>query len=722
MGKKSKKPGKNNNKKKGQFSFQVPPRSTEAILGPIHPNSKATANCIAELLHALNYIKRSEQYQSIVQAVQEGGIPTFFETPGMIKLECRLLYGRDSPFRLGELDLPACDDALVLSDNDMGETDSRVNFSGGSMLVLEFKKVDDSEDQIRPPLCCCVLGECLLTPTDLWHLAVQFRQGSGNFSWPGYLSVLQCPFCTNLAVPHPTTSYIMVEQSLMQITDQMGTVAGRDIPRLCCKECFLSNLVNDTEEELKGYPGMLQKSVPAFEFGPDSDSIGKPFQSAYSLHLLFVNNGLHGAVNATAFALPEELRDKSNTYKARISKSKTEENRGQTVITIKSRSVCSGCGITTKLPFSCAQCKQMHYCTRNCATKHWKTEHKKECGKENSSPRFPEPSPDLLQKSTKKTEDENTPKCKRCKKYAEDYDCPAMCIMCGEFIVCGPCSRSQAYGGINAMTAAPFYGCKRCTHRNKIDENSEISPGAQLRRLLNKRPEGPHVLHARLMLAQCMLNDFRELTGIEQDVAAAKKEYLWLANNMDYAPAQFAMASFYDPEPGNFWDGPVNISSVWEAYGVSSPRSSPFKSNATKAREYYNRAVDNGFTMAIQTVGTLYKNGGSAFSVNKKKASKLLQQAVNQGDPRAMCNLARMKMDGDGIPEDIMGGADLFRRAAHLGIYSAMFSFAQLGMQIPTLNAEGKKWAKELIDAEWEPPMPYMEPMWHMVLLKYGFQ
>ena len=51
----------------------------------------------------------------------------------------RLICGRRAPFYLGELDLPACNDADVLVDNEMGEDDFKVEFPGGEGLFLGFQ-------------------------------------------------------------------------------------------------------------------------------------------------------------------------------------------------------------------------------------------------------------------------------------------------------------------------------------------------------------------------------------------------------------------------------------------------------------------------------------------------------------------------------------------------------------------------------------------------------
>ena len=119
-----------------------------------------------------------------------------------------------------------------------------------------------------------------------------------------------------------------------------------------------------------------------------------------------------------------------------------------------------------------------------------------------------------------------------------------MCICCGEFIVCGSCATKDGeFGAVNVRATVLFFFCTDCIQQRK-QANDRTKPGVVLSSLLDTKHTGPHVKYARLQLAQIRLNETYDGTGIPQDMEAAKKEYLWLANDCDYAPAQFALASY----------------------------------------------------------------------------------------------------------------------------------------------------------------------------------
>jgi len=119
--------------------------------------------------------------------------------------------------------------------------------------------------------------------------------------------------------------------------------------------------------------------------------------------------------------------------------------------------------------------------------------------------------------------------------------------------------------------------------------------------------------------------------------------------------------------------------------------------------------------MAIQTVGTMYKNG-QLYPCDKVKAAKMLREAVDMGDPRAMCNLGQMLMRGDGIARDRDAGTELYMRAAtDHDIWSVQFMVGQMGMQIPQYREEGKKMITKLMADDWAPPTPMQYPVYlHM--------
>ena len=111
-------------------------------------------------------------------------------------------------------------------------------------------------------------------------------------------------------------------------------------------------------------------------------------------------------------------------------------------------------------------------------------------------------------------------------------------------------------------------------------------PAVLLQRLLDKEPTGPHVNYTRLFLAQMKLSGLKEFTGVELEMEAAIQEYYWLANHLDYAPAQFAIATFCDPAShpeGDVWDGlPFHLLEGYQGLDES-----PLPASRERAIAYY---------------------------------------------------------------------------------------------------------------------------------------
>lgn len=267
----------------------------------------------------------------------------------------------------------------------------------------------------------------------------------------------------------------------------------------------------------------------------------------------------------------------------------------------------------------------MAYCNRACQSNDWRS-HKKVC----------QPNVEVntieFDRATRLSQDLEHP-CQKCGTNPDDLGAAAMCLSCGVFLMCGPCTTLKSTGAKNGRPSATTHICAICA---KEYETKKETPrvGLCLKKLLKEKPEGRHVNYAKLMLAQVRLHDIEEFSGIPPSRKKAKQEYIRLANEENYGLAQFALASFYDPYDSLIWDGPLNLEEIIDEQPF------PFPSDETLAKEYYDKAVENRCTMAIQTVGTMYKNG-ELYPCDKVKAAMLLIEAVEMGDPRAMCNLVR---------------------------------------------------------------------------------
>jgi len=162
---------------------------------------------------------------------------------------------------------------------------------------------------------------------------------------------------------------------------------------------------------------------------------------------------------------------------------------------------------------------------------------------------------DDFNKATRISEKVEHP-CPTCKVNPDDSGAAVMCINCGDFLLCGPCTMLAETGAVNGRPGGMGFNlCPGClAEYDKKGGNPRI--GLCLQKLLKNKPEGQHVNYAKLMLAQLRLNDVEEFCGIPPSRKKAKQEYLQLAGEENYALAQFALASFYDPIDEEVWSGP----------------------------------------------------------------------------------------------------------------------------------------------------------------------
>jgi len=391
-------------------SFAIPPRSNDDIIKPsINGSPALKKQAIQELQHALDYEINSERHQAVISQIEKLSnddhhslddapppkLPITYESPGMLDANITpLLYGKRAPFEIVKMVLPPCD-VQIMKDEGMGQKDEFKRWPGGEALAMEFRtKKGKSSVNI-------LLGECRVVGEDLWDYAVQYRSDRTKFVWPGYFANLQCPFCARLANPNPPAAtgrtsgdkssdvndqdksepaststssgtaapktYMMIIQMLIQIT-QKG-MASRLLPRLCCKDCFETNLVENR------FPWGARDRVMKYSI--------LPFQllpNAYDLSITFESTGMGAAVGdlTTKIMASGSVSDK---FKGRVSKSKTKANRGQGVVKLKplAQPTCHVCGLKSKELSSCGGCHKVFYCGRDCQKKDWKR-HKLECG------------------------------------------------------------------------------------------------------------------------------------------------------------------------------------------------------------------------------------------------------------------------------------------------------------------------------------------------------
>lgn len=687
-----------------------PPRPVEKILGRIGPNSFPTKKIVNELLEALDYEFHSPSHQKVVAQLKSNDAQTIddplktYETDGMIKMKQYFLFGsnRNAPFSFVKMDLPE-QKIRVLRDKSMGESDYNSKWIGGECLVLKFK---DLSKKSSLGIFCVYMGECYFTPKDLWDLAVHFRKGQSTQVWPDHRSVLLCPFCANLANPDERkTKYVMITRLILQTTST--GIAFQSRPQLCCRSCFVDNHNISLGEEWEKFPkGCQQHGVATLCKHVDSSMPESNCPDAYTMVNWFEFSGMQSACCKEYAASMSNATSECSDLKMKPSKSLTKANRGQLAIKMKSRreeKTCHGCGLKSENASACSVCQNTYYCSRDCQRLHWKV-HKKYCSENNVIEAYP--SHEILVNNKVRVsvaEMENEKNfCKICLQFRGDnHGKDAYCFGCASFLFCGPCNgKPEANNGeIHDGESGAFAKvCEECS-RKVAKHHIVSSSGKHLRFLLREKPTGMHVNHLRLCLAQLMLNDTEKITGIAQDVEAAKQEYLWLANNLDYAPAQFALASLHDPLchlNGAFHDGPLRICIISKEL-----KKSPFDSNAQIAKKYYERSCEQKLSTALNEVGIFYKNGcHSAFPQKFSKGIALIQEAAEMGNTRAMANLARYYYS---IGEE-KKFVELKLKAANNGGFMAMFAICQFGMHDSNLFKKGKEFIELLISNSFSPP------------------
>lgn len=632
------------------------------------------------------YEINSEKHQTVLRAVQDAKpediLPTTYETEGMLALcaggVSKLLFGQDTPMYLSKMEVPACN-ITILQDEGMGEEDVKDKWKGGCVWVTAIGKYMNF-----------LVGSCYLSEECLWDFAAQYRQGRAQYEWPGYWAILQCPFCAKLATP--TTGgdkLFMIVQLAHQVKVDEPVQASRFIPRLCCQHCFNRNLMT-TEEGDNTREAFLNYSILPTR-------CGGLLPKAYELGTRFEFSGLSSALGNCLAELTAKIFSKGTEFKGRISKSKTKANRGQpySIMSPIVRPPCHRCGLVSSGCRSCSKCDQTFYCGRNCQVKDWKT-HKPLC-KPDVEVKAPKPS-QVIKRT--KSRDQEAQNCSNCPNSIQEGT-PIMCIACGTFIVCGACATLPKFGGCNARLGSISYFCTSC-QADRENANHPADLAIFLQRLLDKEPTGKHVKYARLMLAQMKLHDMPEITGTKKGVDAAREEYMWLANNLDYAPAQLAMASFYDPYAQCCWDGPI----LFHLLG-NGIEESPFAPSREFAIAYYERSAEHEWSLALTTVGTMYKNG-ILFPQDLERASFHLEKAATLGDAKAAFNISMMYTQGHGVEPNYIKGLAFANKAANHGLFQAMFVLGQFGLQDPRLREDGRNWVAKLVEEKWEPPTPEM--------------
>jgi TPR repeat protein len=104
--------------------------------------------------------------------------------------------------------------------------------------------------------------------------------------------------------------------------------------------------------------------------------------------------------------------------------------------------------------------------------------------------------------------------------------------------------------------------------------------------------------------------------------------------------------------------------------------SSDLEESIERLREW----LDKGEAWAQSMMGQWYRDGKYGLKQSYVMAAMLYEKAVVQGDPDAMCNLAHLYEDGQGVVQSFKKAAELYTMAAEQGTVNArsMFNLGNL--------------------------------------------
>lgn len=175
---------------------------------------------------------------------------------------------------------------------------------------------------------------------------------------------------------------------------------------------------------------------------------------------------------------------------------------------------------------------------------------------------------------------------------------PLVCFGCGVFLVCELCLHGPL-AIYNEIECFKLHFCLCCM--GDFHEYSDLHAGEVLQRLLRTNPSGRHVNYARLILALCKTGDDPRL-GVSQDIDAARTELLRLANDEEYALAQYVVAALHRKScPRNDFFGSFMNGSLFflQAFHLVSP----FHPCAEIAKSYLERAAAQKHIKAMVDAG-----------------------------------------------------------------------------------------------------------------------
>lgn len=114
-----------------------------------------------------------------------------------------------------------------------------------------------------------------------------------------------------------------------------------------------------------------------------------------------------------------------------------------------------------------------------------------------------------------------------------------------------------------------------------------------------------------------------------------------------------------------------------------------------QGRDWLQRAALGGDARAAYLLGEAMRQGRWGLQPDARAARPWLQQAAQAGQADAALALARLWLNGDGVPPDAAQGVHWLRRASDGGNAQAMFLLSQAyarGQGVPASQASARQW------------------------------
>eukprot|EP01031_Cornospumella_fuschlensis_P028592 gene28592-34516_t len=195
-------------------------------------------------------------------------------------------------------------------------------------------------------------------------------------------------------------------------------------------------------------------------------------------------------------------------------------------------------------------------------------------------------------------------------------------------------------------------------------------------------------VEARYSRAICL----KDGVGIAEDKATAFQELQALAEKHNYNFAHYSLAIMHDRGEGCAIDlekafyhyrlaAKGGIQPAFHNLANAYAFGRGVEKNDENARMLYEAGVEMGDPASLYVLATWHYKGRGGLEVNKQKAFELQLQAAQAKHPAAMFNVGAALLVGDGVGEDAPKAAEWFEKAARLGIAEASLNLAKMYME-----------------------------------------